>query len=196
MGELGAEAAANPEWRAVEPDHAPEKVKNSVIELVVELARETSEAKTSTPLLLCAAEELASHYAVECFETGRLTLIQLDTLIEILAGTIGGLRKVLRAREEKTTRAANAVDRDADLLKSGSGLSSRRGVVNASCSRAMASGFRPAARAISELLAVAAIARRFPPFSKASRVRSANKIPITASAPPWALPSSRNFFPM
>jgi hypothetical protein len=117
MGELGASASRKPELIAVELDRVEDKIKTSVVELVAELSRETSDGKPSAPVLVRAAEQLATHFALEQFESGGLKLSQLDPLIEALSRSIGNLRKVFRTREEKAGHKSMGVQSEAELLK-------------------------------------------------------------------------------
>ena len=117
MSELGASAARNPELIAVEFDRVEDKIKTSVVELVAVLSRGSSDRKPSAPVLVRAAEQLATHYARERFESGGLKLSELDPLIESLSRAIANLRKVFRAREDKASRSAVAPESEADLLK-------------------------------------------------------------------------------
>ncbi|PYV46281.1 MAG: hypothetical protein DMG92_18440, partial [Acidobacteria bacterium] len=116
FGELTTVKAPKPELIGSELDRADDKIKNSVLSLLDELASTGPDPKAAKPLLMRAAEQLAIRYALERFESGDVRVNAVHEIFEQMSQQMGNLRKVLQTHEAKMTKAGIMVESHADIL--------------------------------------------------------------------------------
>ncbi|HEY7353410.1 MAG TPA: PilZ domain-containing protein [Terriglobales bacterium] len=116
FGELGASTSPKPELIGSELHRAEDKIKDSVLMLLDELSSSGVDPKTSRPILMRAAEQMAIRYALERFENGDLKVNAVHSLLEQMSDQMGNLRKILQVQEEKMSKAGMLVESHADIL--------------------------------------------------------------------------------
>jgi hypothetical protein len=84
--------------------------------MLEQLAAKTPQNSGDTPLLMRAAEHLAIRFAMEQYERGEVRVNSIHELLERMSRQMESLRKLLRANEDKMSRAGLLVESHADIL--------------------------------------------------------------------------------
>ncbi|HZP24137.1 MAG TPA: hypothetical protein VFB04_11855, partial [Terriglobales bacterium] len=115
FAELGTQRSPKPELIGVELHRTEETIRKTVLSILEEVAT-AHDHKSSTPVLMRAAEQLAIRYALERFQAGDLQVNAVRQMMEEMGRQIANLRKILSAHEDKMSRAGILVEPHADLL--------------------------------------------------------------------------------
>ncbi len=94
----------------------PQNARVTLRQALARIAAETPSARVDETLLLRVAEDLAIRFAIERFQRGEVRVNAVRQMLEKMGHELETLRKLLKAREDKMTRAGLAVESHADIL--------------------------------------------------------------------------------
>jgi hypothetical protein len=117
FGEVGSDAAINPETLQKELSTVDASTKVNLQQLLASLAAQaTAEREDNTPLLMKAAEHMAIRFALERFQKGEVKVNAVHQMMEHMSRQMDTLRQILKLQEDKMSKAGILVESHADIL--------------------------------------------------------------------------------
>jgi hypothetical protein len=117
FGEVGSDAAVNPETLQKELSTVDASTKVNLQQLLATLAAQAKEEQEdNTPLLMKAAEHMAIRFALERFQKGEVKVNAVHQMMEHMSRQMDTLRQILRLQEDKMSKAGILVESHADIL--------------------------------------------------------------------------------
>ena len=116
FGEVGGDAAPNPELLHKELSSVDANTKVNLQQLLASLASKSNAEQAETPLLMKAAEHMAIRFALDRFQKGEVKVNAVHQMMEHMSRQMDTLRQILKLQEDKMSKAGILVESHADIL--------------------------------------------------------------------------------